>query len=139
MSNLGTDLLNSIQTHDSTAKSALQTSFASSTDSKDPFEDVLIWPRVAPTDPSQRKRRIPEHVPSVATSNRWLQWYQKKDLEKKEIEDAKKAKIEQRKALKEKRDKEKLLKAAQRKEKQEQKQANAKKKVVRARKTKNMK
>ncbi|XP_065087694.1 uncharacterized protein LOC135709312 [Ochlerotatus camptorhynchus] len=63
--------------------------------SKDPFDDVLVWPRVAPTDPNQQKRRIQENVPSVATSDRWLQWYKKKGFGKeKKFEDANKTRIE---------------------------------------------
>lgn len=57
----------------------------------------------------ERIRRAQEHIPSVATSERWLQWFRKKDLEKKEMEDAKKARIEKRKQDKERKEEEKHL------------------------------
>lgn len=116
---------------------ALETSAASSPNSIDPFEEVLVWPRVTPTDPSQRKRRAQEHVPCVATSDRWLQWYKKKDLEKKEIEDAKKARIEERKMKKQKRDEEKLQKSALKTQKENQPPGKSKKKAARTRKVAN--
>lgn len=108
----------------------LKTTGTSDTNSKDPFEEVLVWPRVRTDGPNQRKRRVQEHVPSVSTSDRWLQWYKKKDLEKKEIEDAKRARIEKRKIKKKQRDEEKLLKASLKKDKQSKRRGKAKQKVT---------
>ncbi|XP_062561107.1 nucleolar protein 58-like [Armigeres subalbatus] len=73
---------------------------------KDPFDKVLIWPRIEPPKKGDRKRRGQEHVPSVATSERWLQWFKKKDQEKQEKEVAQKARLEERKRLKEKKEEE---------------------------------
>ncbi|XP_055527887.1 uncharacterized protein LOC129720430 [Wyeomyia smithii] len=106
----------------------LETTGATYTNSRDPFEEVLVWPRVQTNGPNQRKRRGQEHVPSVSTSNRWLEWYKKKDLEKKEIEDAKKARIEERKIKKKQRDEDKHLKDVFKTDKQKKSRGKAKKK-----------
>lgn len=73
---------------------------------EDPFEGVLVWPRVDDKI-NGSKRRKQEHVPSVATSGRWLQWYNKKDSEKRQEELEKKARIEKRKMVKQQKEKQK--------------------------------
>ncbi|XP_053681562.1 uncharacterized protein LOC128732342 [Sabethes cyaneus] len=108
----------------------VETTGASDTNPKDPFEEVLVWPRIRTDVPNQRKRRGQEHVPSVSTSDRWLQWFEKKDMEKKEIEDAKKARIAERKNKKKQRDEEKLLKASLQKNQQRKGRGKAKQKVA---------
>ncbi|XP_062698127.1 glutamic acid-rich protein-like [Aedes albopictus] len=73
---------------------------------EDPFEGVLVWPRVN-ENTHGKKRRKQEHVPSVATSDRWLQWYNKKDSDKKQEELAKKDRIEKRKLIKQQKEEKK--------------------------------
>lgn len=72
----------------------------------DPFKDVLVWPKVN-DNTTAKKRRKQEHVPSVATSGRWLQWHNKKESEKHREEIAKKARVEKRKLIKQQREKQK--------------------------------
>ncbi|XP_065077867.1 uncharacterized protein LOC135701082 [Ochlerotatus camptorhynchus] len=85
--------------------------------SNDPFDDVLVLPRVYDKK-GDRKRKTQEHFPSVATSTKWLEWYNKKDQAKKEQEKAKLARIEQRKLLKEQKEEENLMKKLSRESKQ---------------------
>lgn len=64
----------------------------------DPFAGVFIWPKVNEKAIDSKPRRQ-EHVPSVTTSNRWRQWYNKKDEDRKKKEEEKFAKSEQRKQI----------------------------------------
>lgn len=86
----------------------------------DPFEGILIWPKVNDKTSDQKSRRK-DHVPSVATSDRWRQWYNKKDEERKQKEEAKMAKAEERKLIRIMKEKEQETRKQQREEKKLQK------------------
>ncbi|XP_021694736.1 uncharacterized protein LOC110674765 isoform X2 [Aedes aegypti] len=66
----------------------------------DPFADVLIWPKITHVSGAAPKRKI-EHIPSVATSSKWLEWHDKKDDDRKKKEEAKLARMEKRRLLNE--------------------------------------
>ncbi|XP_062562120.1 uncharacterized protein LOC134225781 [Armigeres subalbatus] len=66
----------------------------------DPFVDVLIWPKVNDAAGKGPRKKV-EHIPSVATSSKWLEWHNKKENDKKEKENAKLARMEKRRLLKE--------------------------------------
>ncbi|XP_062535048.1 28 kDa heat- and acid-stable phosphoprotein homolog [Armigeres subalbatus] len=90
-----------IQLHDSAERVPLDIISDPVSKPEDPFDKVLIWPRIDSSVSKERKRRGLGHVPSVATSERWLQWFQNKDHDKQEKEEAKRARMEQRKIQKE--------------------------------------
>lgn len=109
-----------VRNAESINESIQEDNVGSNLQSNDPFDDVLIWPRVDDKKVG-RKRRIQEHVPSVATSTKWLEWYNKKDQSKREQEEAKLARIEQRKLQKQKKEEENLLKKMAREDKKKEK------------------
>lgn len=63
-----------------------------------PFKKACFWPG---PKPSKSKKYKKEKVPSVTTSKSWQMYYQKKELKKKELEEAKKKRLEDRKRKKE--------------------------------------
>ncbi|EAT46828.1 AAEL002033-PA [Aedes aegypti] len=89
--------------------------------SNDPFEGIFIWPKVNERNGNDKQRRK-EHVPSVATSNRWRKWYDKKDEERKQEEEAKVARIEKRKLARIQKEEEQSIRKKKRDEKKLQKE-----------------
>lgn len=125
-------LMNAKETSDSDrrANSNMENAPSAGHHIDDPFEDVLVWPKVN-ENITGKKRRKQEHVPSVATSGRWLQWHNKKESEKRDEEIAKKARIEKRKLIKQQKEeqkeeqkREKIEKKRQRDEMKESKKAD---------------
>jgi len=58
-----------------------------------PFKNKLFWPK-----PVEKRKKSKEKIPTVATSEEWIQYHQKKEKEKfqkqQEIEERKKKRIE---------------------------------------------
>lgn len=110
----------------------------------DAFEDTLVWPRIDDKKPGTSRKKK-EHVPAVASSERWRKWYKDKEAIKtqkqEEVrlrqEERLKAQAEKQEAVrlrKEEREKAKLKRETEKALKQQEKaeKREAKKKVLRA-------